>query len=69
MGIHRPFLCQSMLISSFSVTVVMGQTILQNRLGMASGLMLSFVIGIGGVGAGLLGLVADARGILSCCGL
>ncbi|MGD0237555.1 MAG: MFS transporter [Syntrophorhabdales bacterium] len=52
------------LISSFSVTVVMGQTILRDRLGMASGLMLGFVIGIGGVGAGLLGLVADARGIL-----
>jgi FSR family fosmidomycin resistance protein-like MFS transporter len=52
------------LISSFSVTVVMGQTILRDRLGMASGLMLGFVIGIGGVGAGLLGLVADAWGIL-----
>jgi MFS transporter, FSR family, fosmidomycin resistance protein len=51
------------LISSFSVTVVMGQTILRDRLGMASGLMLGFVIGIGGVGAGLLGLVADAWGI------
>jgi len=53
------------LISSFSVTVVMGQTILRDRLGMASGLMLGFVIGIGGIGAGLLGLVADAWGILT----
>ena len=53
------------LISSFSVTVVMGQTILRDRLGMASGLMLGFVIGIGGVGAGLLGLVADVWGILT----
>ena len=53
------------LISSFSVTVVMGQTILRDRLGMASGLMLGFVIGIGGVGAGLLGLVADRWGILT----
>jgi len=53
------------LISSFSVTVVMGQTILRERLGMASGLMLGFVIGIGGVGAGLLGLVADTWGILT----
>ena len=52
------------LISSFSVTVVMGQTILRDRLGMASGLMLGFVIGVGGVGAGLLGLIADAWGIL-----
>ena len=53
------------LISSFSVTVVMGQAILRERLGMASGLMLGFVIGIGGVGAGLLGLVADWWGILT----
>jgi FSR family fosmidomycin resistance protein-like MFS transporter len=53
------------LISSFSVTVVMGQTILKDRLGMASGLMLGFVIGIGGVGAGILGAAADAWGILT----
>ena len=30
---------------------------------MASGLMMGFVIGMGGVGAGLLGLVADAWGV------
>jgi FSR family fosmidomycin resistance protein-like MFS transporter len=53
------------LISSFSVTVVMGQRILANRLGMASGLMLGFVIGMGGIGAGLLGIVADTWGILT----
>jgi FSR family fosmidomycin resistance protein-like MFS transporter len=53
------------LISSFSVTVVMGQRILYNRLGMASGLMLGFVIGMGGVGAGLLGRIADTWGILT----
>ena len=53
------------LISSFSVTVVMGQRILANRLGMASGLMLGFVIGMGGIGAGLLGVVADTWGILT----
>ncbi len=52
-----------MLVSSFSVTVVMGQAMLSDQLGMASGLMLGFVIGIGGIGAGLLGLVADAWGV------
>lgn len=51
------------LISSFSVSVVMGQTILHDRLGVASGLMLGFVIGIGGIGAALLGVVADLWGI------
>lgn len=58
------FVTGVVLISSFSVTVVMGQQILSNRLGMASGLMLGFVIGMGGLGAGLLGLVADAWGML-----
>ena len=53
------FLIGLVLISSFSVTIVMGQTILRNRLGMASGLMMGFVIGMGGVGAGLLGIVAE----------
>ncbi len=57
------FIIGLVLISSFSVTVVMGQQILSNRLGMASGLMLGFVIGMGGIGAGLLGLVADAWGV------
>lgn len=59
------FVTGLVLISSFSVTVVMGQQILHQWLGMASGLMLGFVIGMGGVGAGLLGLVADAWGVLT----
>jgi FSR family fosmidomycin resistance protein-like MFS transporter len=59
------FLTGLVLISSFSVTIVMGQTILRNRLGMASGLMMGFVIGVGGLGAGLLGIVADTWGILT----
>jgi len=59
------FLIGLVLISSFSVTIVMGQRILSSRLGMASGLMMGFVIGIGGVGAGLLGMIADSWGILA----
>jgi MFS transporter, FSR family, fosmidomycin resistance protein len=53
------------LISSFSVTIVMGQRILRNRLGMASGLTMGFVIGMGGIGAGLLGIVADSWGVMT----
>jgi len=59
------FLVGFLLISSFSVTIVMGQMILRNRLGMASGLTMGFVIGMGGVGAGLLGIVADSWGIMA----
>jgi FSR family fosmidomycin resistance protein-like MFS transporter len=57
------FLIGLLLISSFSVTIVMGQAILRHRLGMASGLTMGFVIGMGGIGAGLLGIVADSWGI------
>ena len=59
------FLVGLLLISSFSVTIVMGQMILRNRLGMASGLTMGFVIGMGGVGAGLLGIVADSWGVMT----
>jgi FSR family fosmidomycin resistance protein-like MFS transporter len=58
------FLIGLVLISSFSVTIVMGQAILSKRLGMASGLMMGFVIGVGGLGAGLLGVFADSWGVL-----
>ena len=51
------------LISSFSVTVVMAQDLLPNRLGLASGLMVGFAIGTGGLGVTLLGAVADAWGV------
>ncbi|MEY2532535.1 MAG: transporter, family, fosmidomycin resistance protein [bacterium] len=50
-------------IATFSVTVVMGQEYLPNRLGIASGVTLGLSIGIGGVGAALLGVVADASSL------
>jgi len=59
------FLIGFVLISSFSVTIVMGQRMLPDRLGMASGIMTGLVIGMGGIGAYLLGLVADAWGVLT----
>jgi len=51
------------LIASFSVTVVMAQDLLPGKLGMASGLMVGFAIGTGGMGVTLLGLVADTWGV------
>jgi FSR family fosmidomycin resistance protein-like MFS transporter len=51
------------VISTFSVTVVLGQEMLPNNVGLASGLMLGFGIGMGGVGTTLLGWVADHRGL------
>jgi FSR family fosmidomycin resistance protein-like MFS transporter len=50
-------------IVTFSVTVVMGQEYLPTRIGVASGFTLGLSIGLGGVAAPLLGLVADHWGL------
>jgi MFS transporter, FSR family, fosmidomycin resistance protein len=51
------------LISSFPLTVVMGQEYLPSRLGLASGVTLGLAIGVGGMAAAGLGALADARGL------
>jgi FSR family fosmidomycin resistance protein-like MFS transporter len=51
------------IIATFSITVVMSQEYLPNRLGLASGVSLGLAIGVGGVAAALMGLVADAYGL------
>lgn len=51
------------VVSTFSVTVVMGQTLLPHRLGVVSGLMVGFAIGAGGIFVTLLGIVADHFGV------
>ncbi len=50
-------------IATFSVTIVMGQELLPRRLGVASGVTIGLSIGLGGAGAPLLGLLADADGL------
>ncbi len=51
------------LISTFSTTVVLGQELMPRNVGMASGLMLGFAIGTGGLGVTLLGVVSDHWGV------
>ena len=51
------------LISTFALTTVMGQALLPQRLGMASGLMVGFTISAAGVGVTLLGVIADTWGV------
>jgi MFS transporter, FSR family, fosmidomycin resistance protein len=51
------------LVSTFSVTVVMAQKLLPHNLGIASGLMVGLAIGTGGIGITLLGVVADHLGV------
>jgi FSR family fosmidomycin resistance protein-like MFS transporter len=50
-------------ISTFSVTVVMAQQLLPKNLGIASGLIVGFAIGAGGICVTLLGVVADHYGV------
>jgi FSR family fosmidomycin resistance protein-like MFS transporter len=50
-------------IATFAVTIVMGQEFLPGRLGVAAGVTIGLSIGLGGVGAPLLGLLADAHGL------
>lgn len=52
-------------IATFSVTVVIGQALLPGRVGVASGVTLGLSIGMGGIAASLLGLLADAHGVRS----
>jgi FSR family fosmidomycin resistance protein-like MFS transporter len=53
------------LVSSFSITVALGQSYLPRRLGMAAGLIVGLAIGTGGVGVAVLGWIADHFGLLA----
>ena len=50
------------LVSTFTVSVVLGQAYLPKHPGMASGLIVGFAIGAGGVGASALGLGGRSLG-------
>jgi FSR family fosmidomycin resistance protein-like MFS transporter len=53
------------LVSTFTVSVVLGQAYLPRNPGMASGLIVGFAIGAGGLGVSVLGWVADHWGLMS----
>src|SRR5207302_1183332 len=56
-------LAGAVTIATFAVTIVMGQEYLPGRLGVSAGVTIGLSIGLGGVGAPLLGLLADAHGL------
>jgi len=51
------------LVSTFTVSVVLGQAYMPRNPGMASGLIVGFAIGAGGLGVTVLGWVADHFGL------
>jgi len=52
------------VVSTFAVAMVMAQNAIPHRLGLISGLIIGFAIGMGGVGTTLLGGIADRWGVL-----
>lgn len=51
------------LASAFSAILVYAQELLPARIGMISGLFFGFAFGMGGLGAAVLGIVADHTSI------
>ncbi|MGC1547101.1 MAG: MFS transporter [Rhodanobacter sp.] len=51
------------LSSAFSAILVYAQELIPGRVGMISGLFFGFAFGMGGVGAAVLGQIADSHGI------
>ena len=52
------------LASAFPAIIVFAQELVPGRVGMIAGLFFGFAFGIGGLAAALLGVLADARGIV-----
>lgn len=52
------------LASAFSAIVVYAQELVPGRVGMIAGLFFGFAFGMGGVGAAVLGVLADTNGIM-----
>jgi FSR family fosmidomycin resistance protein-like MFS transporter len=57
------FLIGLILSSAFSAIVVFAQELIPGKVGAVSGLFFGFAFGIGGIGAAVLGVVADHAGI------
>ncbi|MGH8797816.1 MAG: MFS transporter [Caldimonas sp.] len=51
------------IASAFSAILVFAQELMPGKIGAVSGLFFGFAFGMGGLGAAVLGTVADARGI------
>jgi len=51
------------LSSAFSAIVVFAQELVPGRVGMIAGIFFGLAFGAGGIGAALLGVVADHKGI------
>jgi len=53
------------VMASFSVTMVMMHEIMHRHIGIASGIMIGFALGLGGIGVMITGLIADSFGLFT----
>lgn len=53
----------AVLSSAFPAIVVFGQELMPGRVGMVAGMFFGFAFGMGGIGAAVLGVLADSHGI------
>jgi FSR family fosmidomycin resistance protein-like MFS transporter len=57
------FIIGFIIASAFPAILVFAQELMPGNVGMVSGLFFGFAFGMGGIGAAVLGMVADRRGI------
>ncbi len=57
------FVIGFVIASAFSAILVFAQELMPGKIGMVSGLFFGFAFGMGGIGAAVLGKIADMRGI------
>jgi len=58
------FIIGLILASAFSAILVFAQELMPGKIGAVSGLFFGFSFGMGGVGAAVLGMLADQHGII-----
>jgi FSR family fosmidomycin resistance protein-like MFS transporter len=63
LGMALLALVGALTVGTFGVTVVMGQEYLPGRIGLAAGITMGLSIGLGGLGAPVLGFLADNAGL------
>ncbi len=63
LGVIAIALAGACLIGTFTLTLLLGQEFMPNRLGLASAFMIGFTSGLGGLGVAALGYVADVAGL------
>ena len=57
------FVIGFVLASAFAAIITFGQELMPGRVGMVAGLFFGFAFGVGGIGAAVLGVVADRHGV------